>query len=442
MRTSPERKESTRRAFLKAAGATFVFPAIVPSSALGADGGVAPSNRIALGFIGTGDHGVHMNLMNFLPQPDAQVVALCDVDADRVRAARAIVEQEYARNQADGTYKGCDITGDWREIIARSDIDAVVVSTPDHWHVLPAVAAAKAGKDVFCEKPLTLTVQEGRVLSDTMQRYGRVFQTASENRSKWNFLRAAGLVRNGRIGKLHTIRTQLPVDAHQLKNRGRIFPPEPVPKGFDYDMWLGQAPEAPYTAARCHYHFRWIFDYSGGTLTDWGAHVNDIAQWANDTEHTSPVTVQGHGVFARDGLYNTATAWELMFEYANGVALICTQGTPQIRFEGVNGWIQCGWDTLEADPPNILKSVIGPEEIHLRTCPEREQRDFLNCVKSRQETYAPAEVGHRTITISHIGNIAMLLGRKLHWDPAAERFANDETANRMLSRPMRSPWRL
>ena len=442
MRPSSTLARTSRRTFLKAAGAAFVFPAIIPSSARGADGTVAPGNRIALGFIGTGDHGVHMNLMNFLPQPDAQVVALCDVDEKRVRAAQAMVEQHYGQDAPGGTYKGCGITGDWREIVARKDLDAVVVSTPDHWHVLPAVAAAKAGKDVFCEKPLTLTVQEGRILSDTMQRYGRVFQTASENRSKWNFLRAAELVRNGRIGKLHTIRTQLPVDVHQLKSCGRVFQPEPVPKDLDYDMWLGQAPEAPYTAARCHYHFRWILDYSGGSLTDWGAHINDIAQWANDTERTGPVTVEGRGVFPHEGLYNTAIEWEITYEYANGVVLVCTNGTPQIRLEGTDGWIQCGWDTIEADPPRILKSIIGPEETHLRTCPDREQRDFLNCVKSREETYAPAGVGHRTITISHIGNIAMLLGRKLRWDPATERFMNDEAANRMLSRPMRGPWSL
>jgi predicted dehydrogenase len=275
-----------------------------------------------------------------------------------------------------------------------------------------------------------------------MRRYGRVFQTASENRSKWNFLLAAELVRNGRIGKLNTIRTQLPVDQHLLQNFGRTFPAEPVPKDFDYEMWLGPAQRVPYTPSRCHYHFRWIYDYSGGSLTDWGAHLNDIAQWANDTEHTGPVSVEGRGVFPREGLYNTATEWNIRYEYANGVALVCTNGTPQIRFEGSEGWIHCSWDSIDAGPPHILKSVLGPNAIHLRTCPEREQRDFLNCVKSRQDTYAPAEAGHRTATICHLGNIAMLLGRKLHWDPAAERFINDDEADRMRSRPMRAPWKL
>lgn len=436
----------TRRGFLKKtfglAAAASAFPAIIPSSALGADGTVTPGNRITLGFIGTGDHGVNMNLRNFLPHADAQVVALCDVDADRVKNALHIATDHYAQQGRAGGDGGIATTSDWREIVARDDIDAVVISTPDHWHMIPAVAAARAGKDVFCEKPLSLTVQEGRIMSDTMRRYGRVFQTASENRSKWNFLRAAELVRNGRIGKLHAIRTQLPVDQHQLANRGKTFAAEPVPKNLDYDMWLGPAPEAPYTPSRCHYHFRWILDYSGGSITDWGAHLNDIAQWANNTERTGPVSVEGRGLFPEDGLYNAAIEWEVTCKYANGVTLICTNGKPSIRFEGSDGWIACEWDTFEASSPGISRSVIGPNEIRLRTCPDREQRDFLNCVKSRAETYAPAEVGHRTITISHLGNIAMMLGRKIHWNPDTELFLNDDTANRMLSREMRAPWRL
>jgi len=266
---------------------------------------------------------------------------LCDVDTARVRNALNVTNTHYSRKKQNGKFSGCDTTGDWREVIARDDIDAVVISTPDHWHVLPAVAAARAGKDVFCEKPLTLTVHEGRVLSDTMDQYGRVFQTASENRSKWNFLRAAELARNGRLGKLHTIRTQLPVDKTVKYANGRIHPPQPVPEGFDYDMWLGQAPWKPYTPGRCHYHFRWILDYSGGSLTDWGAHINDVAQWANDTEYTGPVSVEGHGVFPREGLYNTATEWEITFEYANRVTLICTDGTPLIRLEGINKIFAC-----------------------------------------------------------------------------------------------------
>jgi len=423
-----------------AAGTAASLPAIVPRAAFGQDGVLPPSERIALGFVGLGGHGVGVNLSSFLHQEDAQVVALCDVDAERLESARRTAEQHYA---GEGRTAGFATTGDWRELIARDDLDAVVISTPDHWHVLPAVAAARAGKDVLCEKPLTLTIHEGRVLSDTMRQYGRIFQTASENRSKGNFLRACELVRNGRIGKLHTIRTELP--SNSALNVGPLaHRPQPVPKHFDYDMWLGQAPEAPYMPGRCHYNFRWILDYSGGYLTDWGAHLNDIAQWGNDSEMTGPVSVEGHGVFPPDGLYNTAIAWEILYEYANGVRLICKNGKPSIRFEGDAGWVQVpDWPAaVEASSDEILRSAIGPDELRLRTCEEREQRDFLNCIRSRQPTYAPAEVGHRTATICHMGNIAMLLGRKLRWDPAGERFLNDDQANAMRSRAMRPPWSL
>ena len=401
-----------------------------------------PSERVALGFIGLGDHGVGVNLKTFLGQPDAQVVALCDVDAQRLQGAAELVSAHYGQATATGTAAGLFTTPDWREIVGRADLDAVVVATPDHWHVLPAVAAARAGKDVFCEKPLTLTVREGRVLSDTMRRYGRVFQTASENRSMASFVQAAELVRNGRIGRLQRIRTELPGGRGISGTPGKNHAPEPIPPGFDFDMWLGPAPEAYYTPARCHFNFRWILDYSGGMLTDWGAHLNDIAQWGNDSELSGPVSVEGRGYFPPDGLYNTATQWEVTYEYANGVTLVCASGTPSIRFEGTDGWLEVpDWGApLRASKAALLSEPILPGEIRLRTNRAREQREFLECVRSRRPTYAPAEIGHRTITISHIGNIAMLLGRKLRWDPAAERFANDDLANRMLSRTMRAPW--
>jgi len=206
----------------------------------------------------------------------------------------------------------------------------------------------------------------------------------------------------------------------------------------------GASARSPYTPGRCHSNFRWIFDYSGGYMTDWGAHMNDIAQWGNNTQTTGPVSVEGHGVFPPDGLYNTAIAWEVLYEYANGVRLICRNGTPGIRFEGDAGWVHVSdWNAaVRASSDEILNSVIGPEEIHLRTCEQREHRDFLNCVRSRQPTYAPAEVGHRTATICHMGNISMLLGRKLRWNPDAERFLNDDQANAMCSRAMRAPWSL
>jgi len=407
-----------------------------------ADAALPASERVALGFVGLGDHGVGVNLRTFLGQPDAQVVALCDVDSQRLRSAAELVSAQYGQASPAGSAKGVFSTQDWREVVARDDVDAVVVSTPDHWHVPVAVAAARAGKDVFCEKPLTLTVHEGRVLSDTMRRYARVFQTASENRSMASFHRAAELVRNGRIGRLQHIRTELPGGHGISGTPGANHAPEPVPAGFDFDLWLGQAPEAYYTPARCHYNFRWILDYSGGMLTDWGAHLNDIAQWGNDTELTGPVSVEGRGYFPPDGLYNTATQWEITYGYANGVTLVCASGTPSIRFEGTEGWLEVpNWGApLRASRPGLLTDPILPGEIRLRTNRGREQREFLDCIRNRRPTYAPAEVGHRTITLSHLGNIAMLLGRRLRWDPATERFASDDQANRMLSRTMRPPW--
>lgn len=424
-----------RRAFLKQTAFTVssaTIPYFVPSSALGKAGAVAASERITVGFIGTGDHGINMNLKSFLAQPDAQAVAVCDVDPVNLHKARDLVNARY-----DNT--DCLTTQDWQEIVARPDIDAVMISTPDHWHVPISIAAAKAGKDVQCEKP-TLTIEEGRRLVEVVERYDRVFQWSTEDRAVDVYHRMCELVRNGRIGKVHTIKVELPVGPDTPGN------PEPmsVPEGFAYDMWLGPAPWAPYTKDRCHWNFRWIFDYSGGMLTDWGAHLLDGAQWGNDTEHTGPVEVEGRGVFCQGGLYDTAHEYHLEYTYADGVKLLVDSGEPSLRFEGTDGWIgNRGWrGKLEASRPAILNSVIGPDEIHLYTCPQGEHRNFLDCVKSRQACYFPPEIGQRCFTIAHIGNIAMRLGRKLRWNPQEERFVNDDEANRMLRRAARSPWNL
>lgn len=408
------------------------FPYLFPSSALGKAGAVAASERITVGFIGTGSHGIDMNLKSFLAQPDAQAVAVCDVDPVHLQQGRDTVNKKYGNSD-------CATYSDFRDVLARNDIDAVMISTPDHWHVPISIAAAKAGKDVECEKP-TLTVHEGRMLCETMKRCGRVFQWSTEDRAVDVYHRMCELVRNGRIGTIHTIRVELPSGPDTPGDPTLM----PVPEGFDYDLWLGPAPWAPYTKDRCHWNFRWIQDYSGGQLTDWGAHLLDGAQWGNDSEHTGPVEVEGKGEFWPDGLYNTAKEYRIEYKYADGVRLIVTSGTPSLRFEGSEGWIgNRGWRApLHAEPKSILDSVIGPNEIHLYTCPAGEQRNFLDCVKSRKDCYFPPEIGQRCFTIAHIGNISMLLGRKLRWDPQNERFIGDEQANRMLSRPMRSPWRL
>jgi predicted dehydrogenase len=428
----------SRRHFLKQTavlGATAAAPHILPSSVFGAAARPSPSNRVTIGMVGVGGHGVAMNMRSFLANADAQIVAVCDVDSDNCKKAQKIVNQRYG-NEDCATY------GDFREVIARKDIDAICVSTPDHWHVPISLMAIRAGKDVISEKP-TLTIEEGRVLTETVKRHGAIFQTSTEDRGLPVYHRMAELVRNGRIGKLQTIRVGLP------SGGGRDIPlerqqPEPVPPTLDYDLWLGPAPWAPYCAARCHWNFRWNYDYSGGILTDWGMHIVDTAQWGNNTERTGPITVEGKGEFPASGIYNTATECHLEYTYTNGVKMFIETGGVGLRFEGTEGWVgNTGWiGPLEASSPHILMSIIGPEETHLYTCPGGEHRNFLDCVKTRRDPYFPAEIGHRCASVQHIGNAAMLLGRKLRWNPEKEEFINDDSANRMRSRAMRAPWSL
>ncbi len=424
----------SRRSFLKRTAAFLAAPYIIPSGVLGQN---APSRRITLGAIGTGGMG-EADIKSFLWVDGIQVIAVCDVDSQRREAAKQVVEKHYAKYTPDGGFKGCSAHGDFRELLARDDIDAVLIATPDHWHIRIALAAVRAGKDIYCEKPLSLTVAEGRMLSDTVRRYGTVFQTGSQQRSDWRFRRACELVRNGRIGKLERIKAVL-VDGKEIGPQ----PAMPVPEWFDYDMWLGPAPWAPYTRERCHYNFRYVLDYSGGALTDWGAHNNDIAQWGNGTELSGPVEVEGEGKFPDEGLYDTAVHFDLKYRYANGVELECTSrgDTPGVAFEGTEGRIWVSRDALEAKPEKILDSRIRPGEIRLYRS-EWHHKNFADCVRSRGPTAAPPEIAHRSITICHIGNIAMLLKRKLRWDPEREIFPDDADANRMLARGSRSPWRL
>jgi len=425
----------SRRRFLKraaACGVALAAPVIIPARVFGHGWRAAPGNRVTIGMIGVGDHGVARNLRGFLAQPDAQIVAVCDVDGGRCRKAQEMVHKAY-RNQ------DCAAYGDFREILARADVDAVMISTPDHWHATISLMAIRAGKDVICEKP-TLTIQEGRIVSDVVRQTGALFQTSTEDRSLIVYHRMAELVRNGRIGKLQTIRVGLPGARKPVVSSAA----EPVPADLDYDLWLGPAPLAPYCAARCHYNFRWISDYSGGMLPDWGMHLFDTAQWANDTEHTGPIRVEGRAEFPAEGLYNTASEFHLEYTYANGVKMLADSGGVGLRFEGTEGWIaNQGWiGALTASSPELLKTRIGPDEINLETCLGGEHRNFLDCVKTRRACYFPAEIGHRCSTVCHIGNAALQLGRTLRWDPVKEEFPGDETANRLRSRVMRAPWTL
>ena len=442
----------TRREFLKGAaalaGATVAGPYVVPASALGADGRPPPSNRIAMGCIGLGGRGT-VDMQEFLGRAESQVVALCDVDAGSERyedlwhrgLAPAVekVGRHYAGQAASDTFRGPDGYKDFREVLARSDIDAVCIATPDHWHAPIAVAAAKAGKDVYCEKPLSLTIRDGRAMADTVARYGRVFQCGSQRRSTAKCRFSCELVRNGRIGKLQTVRVGLPGGRWIRKGAHETDAPEPVPEGFDYDMWLGPAPWMPYTFNRCHWNFRWCLDYSGGQVTDWGAHFIDMAHWGMGTEFTGPVEVEGKGTWPPvTDLWNTATEFKFECTYANGVKMIVSSAGGGVRFEGSDGWVDLEGRT---DPPSLAKETIGPNEIHLYESASQ-HGNFVECVRTRRPTAAPAEVAHRSITPAHLGNIAMLVGRKIKWDPEREEIIGDEEASRYVGRPKRSPWRV
>ncbi len=431
------RKTANRRTFLKrlagGAAAATAGPYVLTSHALGAAGVPAASERIAMGFIGCGGHGVGHNLNSFLTNADCQVVALCDVHVPQMNNALKRARGKYGQDFT------CFQTQDWREVISRADVDAVMISTPDHWHVPISIAAIRAGKDVLCEKP-TLTVREGRMLVETAQRYAAVFGTSTEDRSLGVYLRIAELCRNGRLGKLQRIYVKLPAGP----NNPADPTPQPVPADLDWDMWLGPAPYAPYCAARMHWNFRWIRDYSGGQLTDWGAHCIDTAQWASDTESTGPVSVEGTGKRHDKGLYDTYYEYHIKYTYADGLELLVDSGGVGVRVEGSDGWVDSqGWiGPLQASSRELLTAPFGPGDTRLYTCPRGEHRNFLDCVKSRRTPYFSAEAGHRCSSVSHIGNIAMDLGRKLRWDPKKEVFPDDEQANRMLSRTMRSPWTL
>ena len=435
------KKRIGRRQFLKRTAGIIAaatgFPYIVKSSVFGANGTILPSERIVMGCIGVGGQGTY-NMKAFLENREVRVVAVCDVDANNRNSARNVVDKKYSN-------KDCAVYNDFRELLARGDIDAVTVCTPDHWHGLIAIAAAKAGKDIYCEKPLTNTIEEGRMLCDAVQRYSRVLQTGSHERSNNSARYACELVRNGRIGKLHTIRINLPcTDEHHLKilNDKEEHSVMPVPAAFDYDRWLGPAPFESYTVKRCHFFWRFIMDYGGGEMTDRGAHIIDLAQLGNGTDDTGPVELQAKGIVPKSTLFNTYFNFDFECKYANGVRMVGSSVEPRgLKFEGSDGWvfIHIHGGRLEAEPKSLLKEVIHPNEIHLGRSPEH-HRNFLNAVKARCKPIAPVEVGYHTAVICHLLNISMQTGRKLKWDPGAEQIIDDAAANNLLSRPMRGNW--
>ena len=435
-----------RRRFLKqavsAAGGVVAFPYISRSSALGKAGNAPPSERVVMGCIGVGGRGTlnMQHLMNY----GAQVVAVCDVDERVHTKVKKTVEDHYAAKLGRAKYSGCATYSDFREVLSRDDIDAVMVTTPDHWHVPIAIAAVRAGKDIYVEKPLGVSIAEGKALRDAVRRYGAVFMHGTEQRSFSQFRFACELVRNQRIGELRTIKVACPGG-----EQTGVHPPMPVPEGLDWDMWLGPARWVPYTKARLRpgpgQGWYFISDYApSGFINGWGIHHLDMAQWALDADDSGPVEIDGRGVFPKDGLWDTPLTWSIDYVYANGVRVNFTDNSKNqqgVRFEGSEGWIHVTRSSIDAEPKSLLRSVIGPNEIHLYKC-DSDDQNFIECVKTRSETCSPIEAAHRSTTVGYLGYISIVLRRKLSWDPIKECFINDEQANRMLSRPMRSPWHL
>jgi len=420
-----------RRTFLKSSLggvlAAAIAPQIVSSRIFGQN---APSKRITLGFIGVGGHGLGVNLRSFLQEDDCQVVAVCDVFGSRRERARATVNKHY--NTGD-----CRMISDFREVIARRDIDAVVISTPDHWHVPMSLMAIKAGKKVFCEKP-TLTIDQGRRLANAVKQSGILFATGLEDRAVIYYHMLAEAVRNGAIGELKSIQVGLPEKP--------VFPqeePAPVPSDLNYELWLGPAPFRPYTPSLTDAQvWRQIRDFSGGSLTDWGAHLLDTAQVANFAETSGPIAVEGRGTIPPNSLNTVPQSYHLSYVYANGVKLEVSSGRIFIRFEGTDGWVgNTGWSgPLEASDMGVFRRKYDPQTNKLWPRRPREQRDFLDCIKSGQPPMYTAEAVHRLSTTLHLGAIAMELGRRVKWDPIAESFPDDTAANLLRSRPERTDW--
>lgn len=450
-----KRAKSSRREFLKlsaaATAAVAGFPTIIPSRVLGAD---APSKKIQIGQIGCGRISREMDLPGIMKHNEARVIAVCDLDSKRMDLGKKFVEAHYQKRDKGYTVK---TYGDFRELIKDGSIDAVAISTPDHWHSEPVVAGALAGKDIYVQKPLSMTIAEGRAVSDTVKAKGRIFQIGSQQRSTSQFRLACELVRNGRIGKIHTVKVGLPTDPG-----GEDEPTMPVPPNLNYEMWLGCTPLAPYTEKRVHPQKDFgrpgwlrIDNYCLGMITAWGSHHVDIAHWGMGTETTGPISIEGRAEYPKKGLWNVHGPYHVEAKYANGATMIIDNNFPNgVRFEGDDGWIfvsRGGAKATASDPtstegkalaasdPQILKYEFPANAVRLHHSDDH-HLDWLKAIQSRQPAVTTAEEAHRSTSACILAYIAMKLGRKLQWDPAKETFINDEQANAMRSRPQRAPY--
>ena len=450
-----------RRDFLKssstAMAGTILLPTIVPSSVFGKS---APSNKINIAQIGFGRIAMTHDLAETLRYDEARIIAVADLDSNRLTKGKQFIEDFYSKQTGSKRAVEVKTYDDYREMLLHKEIDAVMISTPDHWHAQPAIEATLAGKDVYLQKPTSLTIAEGRMLADVVKRKGTILQMGTQQRAMTQFRIAAELVRNGRIGKLHTVKIGLPGDPS-----GPEAPEMPIPKNLNYDMWLGSTPQIYYTEMRVHPQNSltdrpgWLRceQFGAGMITGWGQHHFDAAAWGMDTEYTGPLTINALAQFPRAGLWNVHGDFIAVAEYRNGVTMITSGGFPNgIRYEGSEGWIfvsrgeysatasdpvskSKSSKALDASNPAILNSVINENEIHLYKT-DNQHGNWLDCIKSRKTPISPVEIGHRACSICLITHISMKLGRKLQWNPDTELFVNDEDANKLLSRSQRFPY--
>jgi len=450
-----------RRNFLKNSSAamvgTIILPTVVPSSVFGKN---APSNKINVAQIGFGRIAMTHDLAETLPIDAARIIAVCDLDSNRLAKGKAFIEGFYAKKSGSPSALEVKTYGDYREMLLNKDVDAVMISTPDHWHAQPAIEATLAGKHVYLQKPTSLTIAEGRMLADIVKKKGTIFQQGTQQRAMPQFRIAAELVRNGRIGKLHTVKIGLPGDPG-----GPEAPEMPVPKNLNYDMWLGSTPQVYYTEMRVHPQNSmtdrpgWLRceQFGAGMITGWGQHHFGSAAWGMDTELTGPISMNAMATFPKSGLWNVHGDFLAVAEYKNGITQITSGAFPNgVRYEGSEGWIfvtrgnytasasdpvsaSSRNKALDASNPKILTSQIKENEIHLYKI-DNQHQNWLDCIKSGKEPISPVEKGHRACSVCLITHISMKLGRKLEWNPDTEMFVKDDDANKLLSRSQRFPY--
>ena len=448
----------SRRRFFRTVGTTslgvgagLALPNVFLNRAL-AQTGQNPSGLVRVGFIGVGGQG-GSNLGALLKQ--AAVVAVCDVDNERLARAKKRVE--------DATKRPCAAFKDYRQLLESKDIDAVVVSTPDHWHALPSIHACEAGKDVYSEKPLTLTIAEGQAMLKVARRTNRIVQCGSQQRSDSKFLKAAEYIRNGRLGKIKRVLVGLTGVNYEERAKPFVAPDSEPPPELDYDLWLGPAPWRPYNKNRVHYLFRFFWDYSGGQMTNWGAHHLDIAQWALGMDESGPVEIEGKGEYDPEKRFETPVKFSLHYQYANGVTIECRcpgatviellpdgvdrakevldgkSGFTGCIFEGENGLLYINRGVIRAWPDTILEEPLKDSDVRLYESRQHHQ-NWLECIKSRKLPICDVAIGHRSATVCHLGNIAIRTGKKLKWDPANEEILGDAEAAKWVVKPYRAPW--